>query len=69
MQAFTLIDNDRDGVISVSDLKAIFQSVGMHNLFCFSFYLVVVVVEVKIRQTFAIWYGKSMKHDRFLTML
>jgi myosin regulatory light chain 12 len=27
-EAFTLIDNDRDGVISDSDLKAIFSSVG-----------------------------------------
>lgn len=27
-EAFTLIDNDRDGVISESDLKAIFSSVG-----------------------------------------
>jgi len=27
-EAFTLIDNDRDGVIGVDDLKAIYQSVG-----------------------------------------
>ena len=36
MQAFAMIDNDRDGIIGSDDLAAIYNSIGK-EFFCTSF--------------------------------